>query len=446
MTQPKAIKKVPVLRKAVYQSNPIIQARKDFDVISMRVFLLGLCGLNPHFSNKDKYYDEDFNRMFIPTSKIVELFGGNTKYLVELKKTCTKLFNSIVELNDEDGGFKLMRMFEELNYEPREGLYLQFSRTMRPYILDLFKTRGYTRINVEHLFKLSSPYSVRLLELLLQYQNIKEFRELMEIKRTLTVEELRFALNVPKDAYANRMNNFRKYVLDAPMKEINSKTPYIIRYNVKKKGRNVVAFEFIMDTYNVPKDASDNPRFSNDAIDLLCSIGFTERIARTIYSKCDDMNDFFSRINRAQAILSRSKQPIKNKLGFLRKAIEENWQVEPQKAQPKEKTPDDYRPNDYQPTKPVDDSMTPIGQVLYQTFDDITAQRPKPPPDPPAEQEPTTRPAPIKVGKQMIPNGLARTLIKCIRNNELMHLVEKHLEELDVTVEEFVAICKKNKL
>ena len=77
---------LPALRKDIYQSNPLIQARKDFDVIGMRIFFLGLQGLNPHFSENDKYFDENFNKLFIPTKKLVEIFGGNTKYLIELKK------------------------------------------------------------------------------------------------------------------------------------------------------------------------------------------------------------------------------------------------------------------------------------------------------------------------------------------------------------------------
>ena len=317
-----------VLRNDVYQSNPLVNSRKVFDLLGMRIFLLGLRGLNPHFSEQDKYYDKEFPKLFIPTSKLTELFG-NTKYLAELKPACKKLFDTIIELNSVNGGFELYHLFRKLKYEPGEGLYLQFDELLRPYILDLFQTKGYTRINVEYLFKLSSPYAMRLLELLLQYQNIKFFKELMEIKRKMTVEELRFTLNVPEGAYVDRMDNFKKFVLDDPIKEINTRTPYIVRYETIKDGRKVVAFEFTMDTYNVPKDNEDISKFKRDsnAIQTLCSLGFTERVACAIFSKCLDEADCFSRINRAQSLLFRSNKPIKNKLGFLRKAIEADWQI-----------------------------------------------------------------------------------------------------------------------
>ena len=269
-----------VLRKDVYQSNPLVQARKDFDIIGTRIFLLGLRGLNPHFSEKDKYFDVNFKEMFIPTNDLTELFGCNTWYLTELKKACAKLFNAIVELNYADGGFKLMHMFDMLEYKPGDGLHLRFNRLMRPYILDLFESNGYTRFNVEYLFKLSSPYAVRLLELLLQYQNIKHFKELREIKRILKVEELRFALNVPEGAYRARINNFRRYVLDDPIREINTRTPYAIYYETVKEGRRVVAFEFTMDTHKIPSEEITAVYSHNDAIEMLYALGFDENAAR----------------------------------------------------------------------------------------------------------------------------------------------------------------------
>ena len=70
-----------VLRNTIYQSNPLIQSKKDFDIIGMRIFLLGLRGLNPHFSEKDKFFDADFKEMFIPTDKLTELFARLGKCL-----------------------------------------------------------------------------------------------------------------------------------------------------------------------------------------------------------------------------------------------------------------------------------------------------------------------------------------------------------------------------
>lgn len=448
-----------VLRNDVYQSNPLVNSRKVFDLLGMKIFLLGLRGLNPHFSERDKYYDKEFPALFIPTSKLTEIFG-NTKYLAELKPACKKLFDTIIELNSADGGFTLYHLFDELKYKPNDGLYLQFSRYMRPYILDLFQTKGYTRINVEYLFKLSSPYAVRLLELLLQYQNIKLFKELMEIKRKMTIEEIRFALNVPEGTYNNRMDHFRKFVLDDPIKEINTRTPYIVRYDVIKEGRKVVAFEFTMDTYNVPKDEEDicQSKSSSEAIKALCCLGFKERDARAIFAKCQDTPDCFSRINRAEAVLARNKKPVENKLGFLREAIENDWQVGRKTNRETTKSKGIRLENkitnsrqvsrEKEETKAVDsfdDSMTPIGEIVKPTLSKILNERPLEK-SKPVKEKPPEKPRYIKIGRKEMPYILAETFIKYIKKGEFLDAVKTELKDYKTSIEQFTEICAKNGL
>ena len=395
-----------VLRKDVCQSNPLVQARKDFDMIGIRIFLLGLRALNPHFSEKDRYFDLDFKETFIPTSLLTELFGGNTWYLHDLEKICDKMFHTTIKIRPEDRGFELYYLFRKLKYVPSEGLYIWFEELLRPYILDLVKSNGYTQINVDHLFKLSSPYAVRLLELLLQYQNIKQFKEMMEIKRTLTIEELRFSLNVPEGTYSDRINNFRSRVLDVAIKEINERTPYIVHYETIKEGRNVVAFEFTMDTYKVPKEDNRSYR-RNDAIHLLTSLGFDEKSSREIFKKCLDVQDCFSRVNRAQSLLDRQKTPVKNKLGFLRKAIEEEWQINGQPAQ---------RRNAISESK-------------------LTSSE---------EERLRLKSKSLRIGGKTIPYSIASVYMSAIRKGEYLELVKNGLRDYHVSVERFTKLCEKH--
>ncbi len=371
--------------------------------------MLGLRGLNPRLSDKDKYYDADFREMFIPTSTLTELFG-NTKYLAELKPACKRLFDAIVEFNRADGGFTLYHLFRKLEYIPNEGLYLRFEELLRPYILDLFQSRGYTKLNVKYLFCLSSPYAVRLLELILQYQNIKPFKAMQEIKRRLTIDELRFALNVPEGAYSDRMNNFRKFVLDDPISEINKRTPYIVHYETVKEGRRVVAFDFTMDTFAVPVEDIDGykPNFGNDAIELLQSLGFTEKAAQSIFKKCSGVQDCFSRINRAQALLTRQREPVKNELGFLRRAIEEDWQM------------------DGRPQTRLAKSSSGLHSMDW-------SDKEMPPPKPKA----------LRIGRKKMPYSVARVYIEHIRDGQYLELVNDGLKEFNVTIKEFEELCKK---
>ncbi len=319
-----------ILRRDIYQSNPLMQARKVFDTLGMRIFSLGLRGLNPHLSMNDKMYDEKFPELFIPTSTLVNLFGGNTKYLHDLKPACKRLFDTIIELDKDNGGFVLMHLFSRLKYEPNEGLYLKFDESMRPYLLDLFNSKGYTKISIDQVFYLTSPYSWRLVELMLQYQNMSEFQISQDIVREINIENLRFYLNVPKDAYVGRLDNFRKFVLDDPIAEINAKTIYRMSYKVIKQGRRVTGFEFHMNTFAVPVE-DERLVYINSAIKKLRELGFSLAAAKDIFSACIDEDDCLKRISKAQKILQKQKITVENELGFLRKAIVENWSSMPKR-------------------------------------------------------------------------------------------------------------------
>ena len=369
------------LRTDVYQSNPLINARKAFDLMGMRIFILGLRGLNPHFSKKDKFFDENFKETFIPASELTQLFR-NTKYLSEMKTACRKLFNTTIEIKKPDGELALTHIFKKLEYNSSKGLHLKFDDEMRPYILNLFESNGYTRINADYLFKLSSPYAVRLLELLLQYQNIKSFRETKEVHRKFTLDELRYLLNVPETAYKNRPDNFKRYVLDTPIREITDRTPYKIHYKVIKTGRRVYAIEFLLDTFDAPVEIlkSHRTHFSNDAVTALCQLGFSEKVAQELFLKCADIDDCYSRINRAQAILNRQKKPIENKLGFLRRAIEQDWQVNIHK--PSRKDYSQYYSPSQKPSfgKKDPESVSSISDILgiaQKEIPEIPSKKPK---------------------------------------------------------------------
>ena len=317
------------LRKKIYQSNPLIQSKKGMNTLELRLFAIALQGVNPHLSNNDKFYDEDFKLTYVSCSKLTEIFG-NTWYLKELEQICDKMFEGKIKLRYEDGGFKLIHIFENMEYKPNDGIYIKFDKNMRPYILDLIESGGYTQLTVSQIFTLTSPYAWRLVELMLQYRGTKK----RIIERTITIEDLRFCLNIPDDAYAGKMCNFRKKVLDDPIDEINRKTSYSMTYQVVKKGVRVVAFHFYMDTTKViqaeieAKEAAEKAKSEEqDIISKIMSFGIKENVARQLWNMCNNTEDCRARLKYAEEEMIRQStfRVIGNKAGFIIKAIKENW-------------------------------------------------------------------------------------------------------------------------
>lgn len=441
----------PILCNKVYQSNPLIGARKNFDLIGMKIFLLGLQGLNPHFSTQDKIFDNQFREFLVPAAKLKKVFGNNW-YLYEIKTTCKKLFNSTIEVDHPNGVIKLSHLFRRLEYVPSKGLYIWFDDVLRPYILDLLDTQGFTQVDSASLLKLSSPYAIRLLELMLQYRNFEKFRIRREITRSLKLNELRFMLNVPEGTYQGRLNNFKKFVLENPMREINERTNYQISFRTIKDGRRVVGFEFKLDTRLVP-DAENNERRSplvHDAIKALKSLGFTEKVAFAIFGKCIDVDDCFSRINRAQALLARSKTPVINKEGFLRKAIEQDWRLfgdrrrprrSPNSAAKKEtpakemfenETSADERPGRDSSTKSIGQVFAPVLELLKKAVaQPVEIKR-----DVVVEDEEDFEP-PEKPNKYGIPEYVVQDIKDWIAAGKDLEIARGILEGAGITLEQF---------
>ena len=330
------------LRQLVYQGNPLIQSRKQFSTIGMRLFILGLMTLNPHLSKKDKFFDKEFAEYVISPSELTKLFD-NHYYLNDLQAECDKLFDSKLTLKYNNGDFDLLHIFDVLKYKSKDGLHIQFDSKMKPYLLELVEG-GYTAINIEQIFKLTSTYAVRLIELCLQYRNMTKGNV---ITRALTIEDIRFYLNVPEDAYEGRMSNFRKYVLDEPILEIEKVTDFKMSYKVEKEGRKVKGFIFELD---LSKIAEKNFSLNFDEVAKLpisapyadvygelMKQGFSAKAAKEILSAVNDKVEVGLRLEYALKILPEvdKKSPIKNKQGFLRKAILENWRVNDIKAKQK---------------------------------------------------------------------------------------------------------------
>ena len=232
---------VAILEKDVIQANPLIEARKEMNVTEMRLFVLGLQDITPHIKD-DTLHDVDFHETIISYSDLVSLFGNDYNgNITNLKKQVKNASRCVIELTSENGGFGFASIYRKIRYEPNKGLIIHFNDELKPYILELVN-QAYTRYKVKALFSLSSTYSWRILELLLQKQGYLK-KGYKEIFIDLSIEKLRFELNVEKGKYEGRVDNLRKYVLDEPIKEINEKTDYFVWYEVQKTGRKVTGFK-----------------------------------------------------------------------------------------------------------------------------------------------------------------------------------------------------------
>lgn len=255
--------------KSIYQSRPLIEACKQFDLNEGRLFYLGLMELKPQLS--DGNGQAEFEKIVIPTADVIKLFGGNASYYTKLRPIAKKLRGRGITVKEGDESFHDISIFRNMQFDKKlGGLVIHFNDDMRPYILEL-QGKPYTRIAAKTIFSLSSMYAIRLMELMLDYRNIPIFRKSHVIRRNIGVAELRFYCGIGGTKY-RKVTDFTKNVVQKPCAEINASTPYRIEFAVIREGRNVKGYSFVMRT-PVHEDEVDT-------VEQIVEIKQTERLEK----------------------------------------------------------------------------------------------------------------------------------------------------------------------
>ena len=216
-------------------------------------------------------------------------------------------------------------VFAQLKWDKEKGLIIEFNKYMQPFLLEL-ANRAYTRIEYEQIWQLSSIYAIRILELVLQYRSIGH--------RLISLDDLRDYLGIDKKSYKNRINNFKKYVIENPIQEINEKTHFNILYEYKKDGRSVTSVHFFLVDTNKPVseeiriELERKERVRQDMI----RFGVDEGMANTLLKQYGTM---YCQENMQYVTVKYAKQ-AKNLAGYIVRAIQKDFYGEHRKAMDKE--------------------------------------------------------------------------------------------------------------
>lgn len=228
--------------KLVRKSNDLVEARYKFDIWETRIFTKMLTMV--------KMNDEDFCSYRIYLSDLVRDFGleSNKDAYERLRAGGFKLMRKIIKIikNTEEGMMELstpiiIGLENPLNTEPDDAKFINvsFHPDMKPYLLSL--KSQFTTYDVRNILKLPSSYSIRIYELLKQYQRIgKRKFELRELKEIIGVIE-EIDLNGKKSIKDNYplYGNFRQRVLLKAQRDLEKNTDIRFDFEPIKRGRRV---------------------------------------------------------------------------------------------------------------------------------------------------------------------------------------------------------------
>lgn len=227
------LKEMETRNYPVVKSNYLIQkTRYDLSLSEQKLIL--------HLIQLIEPKDDDFKRYYFSIKeycKICEMDYKNGKNYQNIKKSLKSLSDKSFWVDTGDKEI-LMRWLNDVVIDKGTGVIeVELSKNLKPYLLQL-KT-FFTKYNYLYVMAMKSQYSIRLYELLKSYENVKGI--------IYEVTELRKLLNLTDDVLP-RWVDFKRFVIEQAIKEINALTDIQIKYDTIKKGRSVFEVVFHVKT------------------------------------------------------------------------------------------------------------------------------------------------------------------------------------------------------
>ncbi|TJZ99915.1 replication initiation protein [Bacillus thuringiensis] len=209
----------------VSKSNLLIEANSRLNLIEQKILLCLASNIEPN--------DKNFKTYTFPIKKFHDLLGlnGSTKY-TELSKITKNLLAKVVEIHTGEELIQTSWLSSAIYNKKKGTIDMRFDPLLKPFLLEL--SNKFTSYRLGNIIKLKSIYSIRMYELLKQYEIVKE--------RTILLKTLRYyvdAINI----YPNYAN-FKQRILKPVQKELSTNTDISFEFKEIKKGRKVYKIKF----------------------------------------------------------------------------------------------------------------------------------------------------------------------------------------------------------
>ena len=215
----------------------------------------------------------------IDALRYAEIFDTTRQngYLM-MKEAEDTLFNRRFSYIDDEGKLVKSRWLSQVRYLDDEGaIEVVFTPAVVQGITRIDGAEEFfTKYLLEQTAAMTSNYSVRLYELLVQWKAAKK-------TPMFELQEFRGQLGVEDDEY-KAMSNFKIRVLDLAIEEINAKSDLNVSYAQKKKGRKIIGFTFIVHEKQKNRNTVSSKERDTNTADMFTVDGLSDkqlaRIAR----------------------------------------------------------------------------------------------------------------------------------------------------------------------
>jgi plasmid replication initiation protein len=205
----------------VSQDFTLVNAKYKLTPIEMKFILNAI-------SHLDSVNDTILEEYEIKVSELEHKMQIGEGQHTRLKQFAKRIMSKPLVIDGDNGDYEIYNWFSRVRYVNNEAKFLvRFEEGLKPYLLQL-KER-FVAYNLKYILPLTSTYSVRI------YQLLKEYEKLT--KRYFEVEELMELLQVPKSLL--RYSQFKQKVLQVAEKELREHTDIYFTIEEEKEGRKV---------------------------------------------------------------------------------------------------------------------------------------------------------------------------------------------------------------
>jgi plasmid replication initiation protein len=217
----------------VCKANEVIEAGYRLSLNEQRVVLACIGQVN---SMEELLKTDEFE---LSAKDFANLYGiSEDRAYSELQEVARNLYQRSLTIHNPDPKRPKLKKIEtrwisSIGYMPEDGkIILCFAQKLLPYLSQLKGT--FTRYKLEHIGNMTSMYSIRLYELLAQWQSVG--------KREVEIDWLKTQFQL--DESYDRMFDLKKRVLDPAVKDINENSNFNVVWEQRKTGRRVTHLTF----------------------------------------------------------------------------------------------------------------------------------------------------------------------------------------------------------
>lgn len=223
----------------VVKANSLIEASYRLSIDEVRILALTIGSMDPN--SNQQVFDftvADFVREF-PEINLDNAYK-------QIQAAIKRIYDRSVKTEDKDRVTEF-RWVSSRTYFKKEGRFrIAMTNEVMPYLTQL---KGqFTKYQLRNISSFNSVHSIRIYELITQYRKVGE--------REITIEELKKWLQV-EDKYP-RFNNFKQWVLEPSIAEINEKSDLKVSVEQIKRGRTIHALKFLISPKKQATQAVEN--------------------------------------------------------------------------------------------------------------------------------------------------------------------------------------------